>query len=136
VRVTDETPKPDRTNRLLELAAYDRPWVGRLGLALVLFLWLLVSVVGFAAAVWVGLAVAGVGGTLILVEVWLERSGDRHATFAVAWHLSGKVAAGIALIVMAVVNADGWRTVLLAGFGLLTLLPVLLLATLWWRNSR
>lgn len=112
------------------------PGWGRVGLALVLFLWLLFSVVGFAAGFGIGLAVAIVGGTLIFVEVWLERSGERHATFSVVWHLFVKVAAAATLIVSAVVNSDGWGVVLLTALAALILLPALLVATLWLRDTR
>jgi len=134
--VTEEAPKSGRRNRLVELAEYDRPWVGRLGLALVLFLWLLFSLVEFAAGFGIGLAVAIAGGTLILVEVWLKRSGERHATFSVVWHLSGQVAAGAALIVIGVVNSDVWGAVLLTALGALILFPVVLVATIWLRDTR
>jgi hypothetical protein len=129
-------PQPGRRNRLAELAEYDRPWVGRVGLALVLLLWLFVSAVSFGVGVGVGLAVTIGGGTLILGEVWLERSGERHATLSVVWHLSWRVGMGAVLIVMAVVSSDGWGAVLLAAFGGLLVLPALVLAPLWLRETR
>ncbi len=53
-------------NRLRRIADYERPWVGRVGLALVVVLWLFVTVVGFAVGVENGLALLIVGAALIV----------------------------------------------------------------------
>jgi hypothetical protein len=129
-------PQSGRRNLLAELAEYNRPWVGRIGLALVLLLWLFISAVAFGAGIGTGLAFAIGGAILILVEVWLQRSGERHATFSVVWHLLVKVAAAAVLIVSAVVSSDGWGVVVSIALAALILLPALLLAALWLRETR
>jgi hypothetical protein len=86
--LADELPQSGRKNLLRQLAEHKRPWVGRVGLALGLVLWLFVTAVAFGAGVANGLAILIMGGAFILGEVWIERSGGRHPTLAVAWRLS------------------------------------------------
>ena len=78
--VTDETTRSDRGNRLVRFAEYERPWVGRAGLALGVMLWLFVTAVAFGVGLANGLTILILGGTLIFGEVWIERSGERHPT--------------------------------------------------------
>ena len=125
-----------RRNRLVRFAEYERPWVGRTGLALGLMLWLFVSAVAFGVGLANGLAVLILGGALIFGEVWIERSGERHATFATVWHLSWRIALGVALVVLAIVSSSGWGAALLIFFGAWLLVPALLVATLLWRERR
>jgi hypothetical protein len=134
--MADETSPSGRRNRLSRLAEYKRPWVGRVGLALGLVLWLFVSAVGFAAGLANGLAISIVGGAFILGSVWLERSGGRRPKLALVWHLSWRIALGAALIVIAFVNADGWGAALLIVFGVLLILPGVAGAALWLREQR
>jgi hypothetical protein len=131
-----ETSPSGRTNRLGRLAEYEAPWVGRVGLVLGLILWLFVSAAGFAAGLGDGLAISIVGGAFILGSVWIERSGERRPTFALVWHLSWRIAAGAALIVIALVNSDGWSAALLTVFGALLILPGVAGAALWVRETR
>jgi hypothetical protein len=134
--VADELPQAGQKNRLQQLAEYKRPWVGRVGLALGLVLWLFVTAVAFGAGVANGLAILIMGGAFILGEVWIERSGGRHPTFATAWRLSLRVAIGIALIVIAVVASHGWGAALLILFGAWLILPALALSVLWLHETR
>jgi hypothetical protein len=134
--MADEMSQSGRRNRLGGLAGYKRPWVGRVGLVLGLVLWLFVSAAGFAAGLGTGLAISIVGGAFILGSVWIERSGERHPTFALVWHLSWRIALGAALFVIAFVNSDGWSAALLAIFGALLILPGVAVAGLWLRKTR
>lgn len=134
--VADELPQSFRRNRLRQLAEYKRPWVGRVGLALGLVLWLFVTAVAFGVGIANGLAILIMGGAFILGEVWIERSGGRHPTFATAWRLSLRIAIGIALIVIAAVNSHGWGAVLLTLFGAWLVLQALVLSALWLRETR
>lgn len=132
----DEISPSGRSNRLARLAEYRAPWVGRVGLVLGLVLWLFASAVGFAAGLGNGLAISIVGGAFILGSVWIERSGERHPIFALVWHLSWRIALGAALIVIALVNSDGWSAALLAVFGAFLILPGVAGAALWLRETR
>ena len=131
-----ETARSDRGNRLVRFAEYERPWVGRAGLALWLTLWLFVTAAAFGVGLANGLTILILGGTFIFGEVWLERSGERHPTFATVWRLSVRVALAAALVVLAIVNSDGWGAALLIFFAAWLVLPRLLLATIWWRQRR
>jgi hypothetical protein len=99
------------------MADYERPWVGRVGLALIVVLWLFLTAVGFGAGVGTGLALLIVGAGLIAGEAWIERSAGRHVTFAVLWHLAWRIGVGALLIVVGVVRSDGWAVALPAVFG-------------------
>jgi predicted MFS family arabinose efflux permease len=99
-------------------------------------LWLFVSAVAFGVGLANGLAILIIGGALIFGEVWIERSGERHATFATVWRLSWRIALGAALVVIAIVSSDGWGAALLIFFGAWLVLPAVLVATLWWRERR
>jgi hypothetical protein len=134
--VADELPQSGRKNRLRQLAEYKRPWVGRVGLALGLVLWLFVTAVAFGVGIANGLAILIMGGAFILGEVWIERSGGRHPTFATAWRLSLRIAIGIALIMIAAVNSHGWGAALLTLFGVWLVLQALVLSVLWLRETR
>jgi MFS family permease len=131
-------PRSGRSRTWLgRLAEYERPWVGRVGFTLVLVLWLFLSVVAFASSLAIGLAFSVVTGAAILGEVWVRRSGERHATFAALWRLSWPIAAGVALIVIAFVNFHGWiAALILTVLGALLILPRFTLAVLWWRETR
>jgi uncharacterized membrane protein HdeD (DUF308 family) len=134
--MADGTSPPDQRNQLARLADYKRSWVGRVGLGLGLVLWLFVSAAGFAAGLANGLAISIVGGAFILGSVWIERSGERHPTFRLVWHLSWRIALGAALVVIAFVNADGWSAALLTAFGALLILPGVAGAALSLRETR
>jgi hypothetical protein len=134
--VTDETKRSDRASRLVRFAEYERPWVGRAGLALGLTLWLFVTVVAFGAGLAKGLTILILGGAFIFGEVWIKRSGESHPTFATVWRLSLRIALAATLIVLAIVNSSGWGTALLIFFAAWLLLPALLVATIWWRERR
>ena len=95
----------------LRLADYERPWVGRLGLALLLVLWALVSLAGFASGIAVGLIFAFAGATSVVGEIWLEQKGERLAWVAFAWHTAWQIAAGALLIGIALAT-DGWSALL------------------------
>jgi hypothetical protein len=126
----------DERNWLGRLADYERPWVGRVGLALILALWLFVTVVGFAISARTGLAVLIVGGALIAGEVWIEQSRGRHATFALVWRLTWRIAVGVAVIASGVLGSDGWAAVVAATFGAWLILTGLVVATFSWLQSR
>jgi hypothetical protein len=132
--VTNEMTRSDRGNRLVRFAEYERPWVGRAGLALGLTLWLFVSAVAFGVGLANGLAILILGGAFIFGEVWIERSGERHPTFAIVWRVCLRIALGATLVVLAIVSADGWGTALLIFFAAWLVVPALLVATIWWRE--
>jgi hypothetical protein len=134
--VVAEEMGSDRRNRLVRLAEYEKPWVGRTGLALGVMLWLFVSAVAFGVGLANGIAILIIGGALIFGEVWIERRGERHATFATVWRLSWRIGLGAALVVIAIVSSDGWDAALLILFGAWLVLPALVVATLWWRERR
>lgn len=125
-----------RKGRLQRIAEYDRPWVGRVGLALGLMLWLFVTAVAFAVGVAYGLAFLVVGGFLIFGEVWIERSRERHATFASIWRLSWSIGTGVTLLVIAVFKSEGWAAAVPAVFGAWMILTGLGLGALWLRERR
>jgi hypothetical protein len=56
-------------NRLRRIAEYQAPWVGWIGLALIVALWLLASLVGFAISIAAGLGVSIAFGVFIAGEV-------------------------------------------------------------------
>ena len=134
--VTGDVAQSARRNRLIRFAEYERPWVGRTGLALGLMLWLFVSAVAFGVGLANGLAVLILGGALIFGEVWIERSGEGHATCATVSRLSWRIGLGVALVVLAIVSSNSWGAALLIFFGAWLLLPALLVATLSWRERR
>jgi hypothetical protein len=123
-------------NWLLRIAEYERPWVGRVGLALVAVLWLFVAVVGFAVGVGTGLAFLIVGAALIVGEVWIERSGRRHVKFAVVWRLSWRIGIGIAVIVLGAIRSDGWTAAVAAVFGAWLILSGLVFARIRLLETR
>jgi hypothetical protein len=119
---------------LARIADYERPWVGRVGLALIVALWLLLTLVGFAAGVGTGLSFLVAGAALIAGEVFIERSGRNHSAFALFWHLSWRIGIAVVLIVLGAVG-DGSLAVasILAVWLTLTgLLPALY----WWHERR
>ena len=134
--MAEELQDSGRENRLARLASYERPWVGRVGLALGLMVWLFVSAVAFGAGLANGLTILIMGGAFIFGEVWIERSGRRDSTLASVWRVSLRLAIGVALIVIAVVSSDGWGTALLMLFGAWLILPALLLGVLLLREAR
>jgi len=74
---------------------------------------------------------------LIFGEVWIERgSGERHATMASVWRLSLRVAMGVTLVVLALVNADGSGAALLILFGAWLILAGLVLGAVLLRETR
>jgi hypothetical protein len=123
-------------NWLRRAAEYERPWIGRVGLALVVALWLFVTVVGFAVGVETGLAFLIVGGALIAGEVWIERSGKRHVKFMVVWRLSWRIGTGLAVIVVGAVSSDGWTTAVAAIFGAWLIFSGLVVARIRWLETR
>jgi hypothetical protein len=118
------------------IADYERPWVGRVGLALVIVLWLFGSAVGFGFGVANGLAVLIGGAAFISSEVWIERSGERHPKFVIAWRLGGRIGVGVLLIVLGIVRSRGWDSVVMASFGAWMILWGLVLASFLWLEPR
>jgi hypothetical protein len=123
-------------NWLRRLAAYERPWVGRVGWALVTALWLLVTVVGFAASVKDGLVLLILGGAFAAGEAWIVWSGRRDTNVALFWHAGWRIGLGVTLIALGVVKADGWAIALPVAFGGWIILSGLLLPTLWLLETR
>lgn len=123
-------------NWLRRMANYERPWVGRVGWALIVVLWLFVTAVGFGTGVGTGLAILIVGGALIAGEVWIDRSGERHATFALVWFLSWRIGLGVTAILLGVVGSEGWAIAVPAVLGGWLILSGLVFATLLWRQAR
>lgn len=123
-------------NWLRRMDEYERPWVGRVGLALGTVIWLFASVVGFAAGVGTGLAVSIAGAVFILGEVWSARSDERHAMLVAAWRLCWRIAAGAVVIVVGAVSSDGWTAAVAAMIGGWLILSGLLVPTLWWLQTR
>ena len=121
---------------LRRLDEYDRPWVGRVALALGVVLWLFVSVVGFAAGVGTGLAISIVGAAFILGEVWSARSGERHETVLLTWRLSWNIGLGAALIVVGAVSSDRWTVAVMAAFGAWLIVEGFVVARLRWLEIR
>ena len=119
-----------------QIAEYERPWVGRVGLALVAVLWLFVTFVGFAVGVETGLAFLIVGAALIVGEVWIERSGMRHVKFVVVWHLSWRIGMGLAVIALGAIRSDGWTAAVAAIFGAWLILSGLVFARIRWLETR
>jgi hypothetical protein len=122
-------------NWLRRVADYERPWVGRVGLALIVVLWLFVTAVGFAVGVETGFAFLIVGAALIVGEVWMERSGGRHATFVVVWRLSWRIGMGLVVIVLGAVSSDAWTAAVAAIFGAWWILSGLVVARLRWLET-
>ena len=118
------------------LAEYDRPWVGGVGLALLVILWMFFSLVAFAGGLRVGLAVAFLGGALIAGEVWLHRNGERRPGVGFVWHSAWNITAGAVLIGIAVVKWDGWSALIPGLFGAWLILWRLVLASVWLRVAR
>jgi O-antigen/teichoic acid export membrane protein len=102
--------------RLGRIADYQAPWVGRTGLALIVALWLLVTLVGFAVGVATGIGILIVGGALIGGEVWIARKGKTHPRFALVWRLAWRVGMGIFVISVGVPH-HGWGAVFPALLG-------------------
>jgi hypothetical protein len=134
--VTNEMTRSGRANRLVRFAEYERPWVGRVGFALGLTLWLFVSAVAFGAGLANGLTILILGGAFIFGELWIERSGGRHPTFAIVWRVSLRIALGATLVVLAIASSEGWGTALLILFAAWLVAPALLVATIGWRERR
>jgi hypothetical protein len=122
-------------NWLNRLAGYKRPWVGRVGLVLVVVLWLFVTAVGFAAGVVTGLALLIVGGAWIAGETWIERSGGRYATFRLVWHLCWRIGMGVAVIVVGAVSSNVWAAVVTAVYGTWLILSGLVVARFLWLET-
>ena len=134
--MSNGTPQSGRRSLFARLAEYDRPWVGRVGLVLVVILWLLFSLAALAAGLRVGLAVVILGGALIAGEVWLDRNGERHPGIGFVWHSAWNIAAGAVLIGIAVVKWDGWSALIPGLFGAWLILWRLVLASVWLRVAR
>jgi hypothetical protein len=120
---------------LHRVAEYERPWIGRVGLALVAVLWFFVTAVGFAVGVETGLAFLIVGAALIGGEVWIERSGRRHAKFVIVWRLSWRIGIGVAVIVLGAIRSDGWTGAVPAIFGAWLILSGLVVARIRWLET-
>ena len=118
------------------VADYERPWVGCVGLALVTILWLFVTAVGFGVGMANGFAILIGGAVFIASEVWIERSGERHPRFVIAWRLGGRVGIGLLLIVLGIIRSDGWASVAMASFGGWLILSGFVLASALWLETR
>lgn len=125
-----------RMSLLRRIADYEPPWVGRVGLALVVVLWLFVTAVGFAVGAATGLAFLIVGAALIGGEVWIERTDGRHATFVLVWRSSWRIGVGLAVIVSGLARSDGWAAAVAAIFGAWLILSGLVFARLRWLEMR
>jgi hypothetical protein len=123
-------------NWLRRIAEYDRPWVGRVGLALVVVLWLFVTLVGFGVGVATGMAFVIVGAALIVGEVFVEQRGGRHVNFVLVWRLSWRIGTGLAVIVVGAVSSDGWTAAITAIFGAWLILSGLVVARIRWLEAR
>ena len=110
--------------------------MGRAGLALGLTLWLFVSAVAFGVGLANGLTILILGGAFIFGELWIERSGERHPTFAIVWRVSLRIALGATIVVLAIASSGGWGTALLILFAAWLVVPALLVATIGWRERR
>jgi hypothetical protein len=118
------------------IADYERPWVGRAGLALVIILWLFVTAVGFGVGLANGFAILIGGAVFISSEVWIQRSGERHPRFVIAWRLGGRIGIGLLLIVLGIIRSHGWASVAMASFGAWMILWGLVLASVLWLATR
>jgi hypothetical protein len=118
-------------NWLRRMAAYERPWVARVGWALIVVIWLFVTAAAFGAGLGTGLGFLLVGGAFIAGEVWIERNGERHVTFAAAWHLSWRIGLGVAVVVLAV-RSDGWAIAIGVVIGGWLIVTGLVFSTLLW----
>ena len=123
-------------NWLGRIAEYERPWVGRVGLALIVVLWLFITVVGFAADVATGLGFLIVGGALIVGEVWIERSGARHTTFVLVWRLFWRIGVGFVVIWIGAVSSDGWTVAVAVLLGSWLILSGLDVARFRWVETQ
>ena len=117
------------------IADYDRPWVGRVGLALAIILWLFVAAVAFCRGPADRYAILIGGAVFISSEVWIERHGERHARFVIAWRLGGRIGIGLLLIVLGITGSHGWATVVMPSFGAWMILTGLVLARVLWRGT-
>ena len=130
----------EKVNRLLRIdsriAGYERPWVGRVGLVLVVALWLFMTVAGFALGLATGLVFLIVGAVLIAGEVWIERDHGRHATVVMTWRLSWRIAIGLTLIILGIVRSESWGTALLAVIGAWLIVSGVVVARLRWLEIR
>jgi hypothetical protein len=72
----------------------------------------------------------------IVGEVGSERSGERLATFWIAWRLAVKIGVGATLIVVGAVGSDGWAAAVPVAFGVWLILSGLVIARLHWLEMR
>jgi hypothetical protein len=118
------------------IADYERPWVGRVGLALVIILWLFVSGAAVAVGVANGLAILIGGAALILGHVWSERNRELHPSLVIAWRLGVRIAIGAVVIVLGLVRSDGWAALAAAAFGAWLILAGVVVASALWLQTR
>jgi hypothetical protein len=122
----------ERPHWLVRLAEYDRPWVGRVGLGLILIVWAFAGLVAFAASVTIGLVVLVAGGVFIGIETLLERK-EGLAPYAFVWHTTVSLAAGLALVVIAIARWGTAGAAVYAVVGAWVIVWRLALVALWLR---
>jgi hypothetical protein len=88
----------------------------RLAFGFVVVLWLGGSIVGIGVEIPVGVAWFCVGAIYVGGELWIERRGDRHPTFSVAWVAAWRAVLGTVMIVLGIVYLS-WASIFLFAFG-------------------
>ena len=89
----------------------------RLAFSFLVAIWLGGSIVGLALELPLAIAWFCVGAVYVGGELWIERRGDRHPSFRVAWVAAWRVILGTVMITLGIVY-PGWGSIVLFVFGI------------------